>query len=460
MTLSLKYADRIFEILKSLSQKADYWDVRFGHGEGTHITYRSKVLEELSFPKSYGGSIRVLVNDGWGFVTFNELSELSKASEAAYAYAKLVSKGKTSWPPVPVIKETVTAPDKKKDFLKKSTTEKVKLLDFFRDCLWEKKTNLVQTNLGYSDSLAHKLFVSSEGSVIDQEVPRLRVIVTATASKNGLVQSFHDNLTFTTFKNLTGRQKEVRNLVKIVNNLVDAPPAVGGEFPVILEGTLAGTFAHEAFGHLSEADNVEKDEKLQKIMVLGKRFGNNLITIFENPQGGHWGYYKYDDEGVLATKSPLLDKGILVGRLHSRSTAAALGEKPNGHARAASVKDNPIVRMGSTCIAPGKSTLVNLFSGIKKGYYAVSWRAGMTDHENYTFAAGYGYEIINGKLGKMVRDLKLSGNLFQTLKDVEGVGKDLIEDPGMCGKLGQSVPTGEIAPALRLAKILVMGVNQ
>ena len=42
---------------------------------------------------------------------------------------------------------------------------------------------------------------------------------------------------------------------------------------VILDSTLAGVFAHEAFGHLSEADHVYENDKLKEIMVLGRTFG-------------------------------------------------------------------------------------------------------------------------------------------------------------------------------------------
>lgn len=458
MNLTAQYADRIFETLRPLSKKADYWDVRLAETSGTIISYRSKVLEELSFPKSFGGSIRVLVKDGWGFVTFRDLSELAQSADEAFRYARLVGKGTNHFAHVKKTTDSVTAKTPDKDFLKVDTNEKIKTLDHYRDLLWRKKSSIVQSTLSYSDSCGAKLFVSSDGSVIEQETPRLNCIVNIVAKRVGVIQQYWDRLSFTNFATVKNQDNKIKKAISCVNQLVDAPAAKGGLFPVVMDSKLAGTFAHEAFGHLSEADNVEKDNQLKKIMQLGKKFGSDKITIYDDPSLSTWPLYRYDDEGTLAVKAPLLAKGVLVGRLHSRETAGVLGETPNGHGRAAGPSYRPIVRMGNTVIASGKSTLRDLLSGIKFGYYCCSWYAGMTDHENFTFSALYGYEINNGKLGKMIRDLKISGNLFETLHTVEGVGKDSEQEPGHCDKMGQSVPVGTTAPYLRLARAQVLGV--
>ena len=127
---------------------------------------------------------------------------------------------------------------------------------------------------------------------------------------------------------------------------LSAPQAKGGEYTVVLDPILAGVFVHEAFGHLSESDHVYENEKLRDIMVLGKRFGGKHLNIVDDPAvPGLRGSYKYDDEGVPASKTYLIRKGVLEGRLHSRETAAKMGEKPTGNARAINYSFPPIVRM-------------------------------------------------------------------------------------------------------------------
>lgn len=458
VNLTEKYSDQILRIMKPYKSKVDYWDIRFGEGNTTSISYRSKILEEITFPKRSGGSVRILYKGGWGFVTFRDVGELVEAAEKAWLYAKLTGSSKSQFAKSEVIFEKVVVSEDKKDFAKISVEEKINLLNSYRDRVWKKKSAVVESQLSYADNLSQKLFVSSDGSVIEQESARIRSMLAVTARKEGIVQRYHAGLTFINFADLKGKEKKIDEVLEVVNQLVNAPAAQGGEFPVVMDGKLAGTFAHEAFGHLSEADNVSKDEQLKKIMVLGKHFGSEIITIYDDPNVGNWGNYKYDDEGIPAKKSVLLDKGVLVGRLNNRETAAILNEEVNGHGRAGGVESRPLVRMGTTIVAPGKSDKKDLFKGIKKGYYCVSWIGGMTDHENFTFTAAYGYEINNGKLGQIVRDLKISGNLFETLKEIEGVGSDLVEEPGTCGKMDQNLPVGTIAPSIRLGKVLVMGV--
>ncbi|MFH1741575.1 MAG: metallopeptidase TldD-related protein, partial [bacterium] len=50
------------------------------------------------------------------------------------------------------------------------------------------------------------------------------------------------------------------------------------------------------------------------------------------------------------------------------------------------------------------------------------------------------FEIENGKIGKRLRDVVLTGNVFETLKNIEAIGDDLSFHAGLggCGKGGQS----------------------
>jgi TldD protein len=92
-------------------------------------------------------------------------------------------------------------------------------------------------------------------------------------------------------------------------------------------------------------------------MVLGKRFGGKHLNIVDDPTMPNLrGSYKYDDEGTAARKTYLIREGILEGRLHSRETAARMGERPTGHARAINYIFPPIVRMSNTFIEAGSAS--------------------------------------------------------------------------------------------------------
>src|SRR5205807_10164989 len=133
------------------------------------------------------------------------------------------------------------------------------------------------------------------------------------------------------------------------------------------------------------------------------------------------GTLPFDDEGTPTQDTPLIREGILVGRLHSRETAAKLGERPTGNARAISFRHPPIVRMTNTYIAPGKAGVGfnDLIRDIKLGVYACGAFGGQTMHENFSFTAGRGYMTPDGTVAEVVKDVVPAGTPFETLDRID-----------------------------------------
>jgi TldD protein len=78
----------------------------------------------------------------------------------------------------------------------------------------------------------------------------------------------------------------------------------------------------------------------------------------------------------------------------------------------------------------------------------------------FTFSAAYGYRIENGQVGELVRDVVLTGNVFQTLNNIDAFGNDgrIINAGGGCGKGGQSpLPVTFGSPHLRIREVVVGG---
>lgn len=105
-----------------------------------------------------------------------------------------------------------------------------------------------------------------------------------------------------------------------------------GTYTCVFSPVTAGVFAHESFGHKSEADFMLASEAMQKEWAIGARVGAPLLNILDSGQLEGSGYVPYDDEGTRARTTYLIRDGILTGRLHSAATAAALGEEVTGNA--------------------------------------------------------------------------------------------------------------------------------
>jgi len=195
-------------------------------------------------------------------------------------------------------------------------------------------------------------------------------------------------------------------------------------------------------------------------MALGRKFGGKHLNIVDDATIPDLrGSYKYDDEGVPAARTSLIREGILVGRLHSRETAAKMGEKPTGNARAINYLFPPIVRMANTFIEPGTSCFEEVLGGIKEGVYVKDWYGGTTSLEMFTFSAGEAYMIRDGKLAELLRPVVLTGNVFVTLGNIDAIGNDLnMNQGGGCGKAGQSpLPVSNGSPHIRIHHCLLGG---
>ena len=449
--------DHILDALKG--HGADYAEVRVEEGQSTRIQYRGRELEDIARSTSLGGNARALVNGGWGFVSFDDLSGLSDRLALAVRQARLVGKEESTLAPVEPVVEKVP-PTIGKDPRDIPLAHKKRLLDEYNEAIWS--VPKVQSSVvSYGDGAKRVVFASSEGSYIEQARVDVTLRVMVIARQDGDVQQVSLSLgSRGDFGRIEGLHQEVREAAERAVAMLAAPRVKGGEYTVVLDPVLAGVFCHEAFGHLSESDFVYENEKLKEVMVLGRRFGGTHLNIVDGAAvPGLRGSYRYDDEGVPAAKTDLIREGVLVGRLHSRETAARMGEPPTGNARAISYRYPPIVRMTNTYIEPRGVSFNDMLADIKEGVYAKNWYGGMTSMEMFTFSAGEAYMIRDGKVAEMLRPVMLTGNVFTTLENIDAIGDDLdMNQGGGCGKGGQSpLPVSNGSPHIRIRNCVVGG---
>jgi TldD protein len=451
-------------IAKGLAEKLkksspDYIEARFEESQTSHITYRGKDVESVGRSAASGGNVRALVKGGWGFTSFNEFTKLPGRVSLAVEQAKAAGHGKSELASIPALTDIVPS-GVDKNPVEIPLAEKKKLLDEYNEIIWS--TPQIQTSsIGYSDSSKKVIFLSSEGSFITQERADVTMRLTAVAAKDGEVQQVGLSLgSRGNFSAVAGIHEQVREMACNAVGLLTAPQVTGGEYTVVLDPVLAGVFVHEAFGHLSESDFVYENDRMREVMTLGKQFGAPLLNIVDSAaEPGLRGSFKYDDEGVRAVKTYLISEGKLVGRLHSRETAAKMGEKPTGNARAITYRFPPIVRMTNTYIEPGTASFDDIIADTKEGIYVKNWYGGMTSMEMFTFSAGEAYMIRNGKIAEAVRPVKLTGNVFTTLQNIDAIGNDLdMNEGGGCGKGGQSpLAVSNGSPHIRIRHCLIGG---
>lgn len=232
----------------------------------------------------------------------------------------------------------------------------------------------------------------------------------------------------------------------------EAVPARGGKHTVVLAPELAGMLAHEAMGHPCEADLVLGGAVTRDL--VGRRVASELVTMIDvaHTYGGEEVMIPVyaDDEGMPARDAVLIRDGILTEFMNSRETAAKLGIRPTGSARAYAPSDEPLVRMRNTVIVPGTSRLEDMIAGVDEGYFLMKTANGQADSTTeFMFGISLAYEIKDGKLGRAIRDTTLSGSAIKVLQSVDAVSGDIHWNcSGYCGKK-QPMVVSMGGPALR-----------
>ena len=438
-----------------------FTDVRYEKVHKVVITFDGKELSDMSSNISDGFNTRVFRDGAMASGNFALLNNAPYVIKRLSDSARLISRHsekKVFLEPTPPVKDVVRL-SLKIDPRKIPLKEKHELLKHYNDMVLA-QDQIQTTKLSYNEVLRKKIYVTSEGTAIEQEMLTTSIKGVIWAQKNNLIQDIRVAVGGSTgFEPLLNRERSFMEKARLCKKLLDAEPVKAGKYTVLLDNQIGGLFIHEAFGHLSDADFIE-DTPIQKKMVFNRKLGCDELNIVDDATiENSLSYYKYDDEGIKSSRTQLMKNGVLVGRLHSRQTAFCYGEPLSGNCIAEDYSYPPIIRMSNIYVQPGHRSFKDLIGSIDQGLYICGGKGGQTIGDIFSFGAQYGYEIRKGKLGKMLRNINMSGNLFSTLKNIRMIGNDLkFSEAGACGKGQINIKSCYGAPHMVVNKLVIGGI--
>lgn len=455
----------LLKIIEDATQKygACYAEARAQELYKTMFTLKEERVEAAKQGIEHGVALRVLVDGAWGFASVGSFEDdiLSVAVSNACVMAKTASQ-RLKNPIKLAVTKTVT--DCVKANPKKNPAD-ISMEDKIKDILQINKTiqchdKLIKScTVDYLDLTGSSFFVNSEGTNIQQDKVFVWSRITASAESCGVFTFSREEIGSTLGYEVFDTNFPIEIGETVANRAIEqlsAKSLKGGKNSVVLGPNVVGVFVHEAFGHLAEADLALSGGVL--FNALGKKIGSDLVTFYDDGTvPGAFGSFKYDDEGVPAQKTLLINDGVVVGLMHNRETAHKFGVQSSGNARAEDFRVEPIIRMRNTYMEPRDHKFEELLEGVKFGYFFKSFRGGQANVDG-VFQVGIqeGYEIVNGEIGAPVRNASISGNTLETLLKVDAVGKDFALDSGRCGK-GQTAFIGDGGPHIRLSEVVVGG---
>ncbi len=445
-------------LAKKLQQLNCYYaDVRIEDRYRTLLSYKNFEIQNGIELSDKGAFIRVFNNGRWFYASHTDLTKVEAELDRLVALSQKTTGDFKSFS-IPKPTHQTLLRYRTRNARSYKIIVKKKLIESLFPAYKKEKT-LVDLISVYADWDVVKTIITSKGSRVSYDNTMFGIMFFFTLKEGDRLFASSYTRTEPDFQKLNGIGEDAKKDLAEAKMFLAAPTVKPGYYPVVLSEETAGVFAHESFGHKSEADFMLGDKKMVAEWKLGKRVGSTILSIVDNGAiRQKTGYCPFDDEGTPAEKTFLVKKGILTGRLHSLQTASELNEKPTGNARAINAQFEPIVRMTNTYIGAGKTSFSSLLAKIKNGVYIKSMRHG-SGLSTFTIAPDRAYMIRNGKLAEPVRVSVVSGTVFQTLKDIDGLSSKVKLQSsifGGCGKNEQMpLPVAFGGPKVRVRRMHV-----
>jgi TldD protein len=464
---------------------ARYADARIVDNQTELLVVRNGVLETLENATKLGIGVRVLVDGAWGFASSRQLDiqEIDRITEQAIQIARASARvpGETVdlGPPVssrgtyqtPIEVDPFTIPlEKKVEVLVSADAEMARV----------EQVKARESNLTFIRE--HKWFANSEGARTEQTIFETGGGLIAVAVGEGEIQQRSYPTSF-------GRQQQTigweavdewdlpGNAERIASEaaeLLTAEMCPSGVRDIVLSGDQVALQVHESCGHPIELDRVYGTEAafagtsfLTTEKLDNFQYGSEFVNLTaDSVRSRGLGTFGWDDEGIPAQSTPIVKDGEFVGYLMSRETATKLGRTSNGSMRASGWNRIPLIRMTNVSLEAGEWSFEDLVADTEDGIYMETNRSWSIDDRRYNFQFGteIGYEIKNGKLGRLLRNPTYTGitpEFWNSCDAVCGPDHWVMWGTPNCGKgqPGQVAHTGHGAAPARFRGVQV-GIHQ
>jgi TldD protein len=450
-----RLADAALEAARAAG--ATYADVRIARYLNQFVSCRETTIQNVTNTESYGAGIRVIADGTWGFAASREVTTDSMARIAREAVAVARANAKLQAEPVQLAPqkgygEVAWRTPIRRNAFQVSIKEKADLLLAAADSALKGGANYFQGNLFLVNE--QKYFASTDGSYIDQDLHRIwpSFVVTAVDSASGTFEqrnSFSapvgmgwEYLSTGSAGKLDGARGTEVQLYRDSYDMVEDAARAGreakqkfsadsvspGKYDLVLEPSHLWLTIHESVGHPLELDRVLGYEAnmagtsfatLDKWRSKSFRYGSEIVTfVADRTQPNSLAQAGYDDEGVATKRWELVKDGILVNYQAIRDQVHVLGQaESQGCCHADSWSSIQFQRMPNVSLQPGPRPLTpdQVIADVERGIYIVGTGSYSIDQQRYNFQFGgqLFFEIRNGRIGSMLRDVAYQSNTVE-----------------------------------------------
>jgi TldD protein len=318
-----------------------------------------------------------------------------------------------------------------------STQEKLERCRALHRRVSQLDRRIVNVQIQYTETSELSVF-RNRAADLAQRVQRLRLsVLVAVAGPSGVRYDWISKDATGGWEALEFGDDELQQVVDNAVALLGAERIEPGEYTIITSPGVTGTICHESFGHGVETDMFLK-ERAKAAYFIDQVVGSPLVNIWDDPSSaGAYGAYFFDDEGMLATPTQIVEDGVFRRGITDLYSALAQGLARSANGRRQDFSRKVYARMSTTFFAAGATPVDDLFAQVDRGVYLTKWSSGMEDPQGWGIqvTCHYGFEIKSGKLtGRAFAPVGISGYVPEVLQSVSAVGSDWALDGGTCGK--------------------------
>jgi predicted Zn-dependent protease len=324
----------------------------------------------------------------------------------------------------------------------------------------------------------NRYMVTSEGTRLQTGQKLLRVYVSASSRADDgmdLKKGFaFDAAAEERLPSEEQMAEEFQKVIEMVLALREAPLVEPYTGPAILVNRASGVFFHEIFGHRIEGDRQKDvDQGQTYAKMIGEQVLPPFISVVDDPTMARSGdvdlrgFYRYDDEGIAASRVTVVDNGVLKAFLMCRSPIEGFPES-NGHGRrqpgrqAQSRQGNFIVHSSQSvsyerlremlvdeCKKQGK--LFGLVFDDNSGGFTSTGRRGPQSFKVLPIVVYRVY--VDGRPDELVRGVDIVGTPLTCFSKILCTADDPKVFNGNCGSVSGSIPVSLISPSILVEQI-------
>lgn len=391
---------------------------------------------------------------GLGAPGFGEhLARGAQSLVSAAIAAGLVEVGLTVDPGSPLARDFAVSPIQEPSNI--PLAEKMAHLVNIRETLRSGDPRVVNATAVYTQVVTRELFVNRTRSLY-QELPRVQVVAQVVLRQGDRTARLHIGHCYQGgYEHAQLAPEKLARLKRDAERLLNAPRLTPGTYDCIFSPDFAGIFAHEAFGHGTEAD-LFLQHRARGQEYLGQPVAAPVVNLYDSPAlPGQAGSYFFDHEGQLATETQIISNGLLTRPLTDLNSALRLGLRRSANGRRESFARKVYARMSNTYFGPGRHTFQDMVQDVRFGYFLDHPTNGMEDPKGWGIQLEglYAEEIRDGHLtGQVYSPVIVTGYVPDLLQSITMVGNRVeISGLGTCGKGHKEwVKVSDGGPYLRL----------